>query len=136
MPTKFEVVATNCKLAQEILDAGIEAFVANFANTPDYEYICIEKMEPVFSAWQIFLAIYIVLLIPTFISWVVLHRKSAPADQFFILGTMSMILPVIAPIVVFINLNQNAQNAETVEVAMKARPWIQFARKHDADDQN
>ena len=133
MPTNFEVVATNCELAQEILDAGIEAYVANLANTPDYQYICIEKMEPAFSAWQIFLAIYMVLLIPTFISWVVLHRKGAPADQLLILGAMSMILPVIAPIVVLMNFGQNA---EAVEVAMEAGPGLLFARRHNADDQN
>lgn len=133
MPSNFDVVATNCELAQEILDAGIEAYVANLASAPDYQYNCIEKMEQALAAWQIFLAIYVVLLIPTFISWVVLHRKSAPANQLLFLGVMSLIFPFIAPIVVLMNFNQND---EAVEVAMKAGRGLLYARKHNADDRN
>lgn len=135
MPTNFEVVATNCELTQEILDAGIEVFAANLANEPEFVYTCIENIGPSLSAWQIFSAIYIVLLIPTFISWVVLHRKDAPADQLLILGAVSMIFPVIAPIVALMNFGKNVEAVEEA-VAMEAGPGLLFARRRNADDQN
>lgn len=135
MPTNIEVVATNCELAQEILDAGIEEFAANLANESEFAYTCIENIEPSLSAWQIFMAIYVMLLIPTFISWIVLRRKGAPADQLLILGAMSMIFPFIAPIVALMNFGQNAEAVE-VATAMEAGPGLLFARKRNADDQN
>ena len=135
MPTNFEVVATNCELAQEILDAGIEVFAANLADESDFVYSCIENAETSLTAWQIFLAIYTVLLIPAFISWVVLHRKGAAAEELLILGAMSMILPVIAPIVALMQIGQNPEAVE-VAVAMEAGPGRLLRRIRNADDQH
>jgi hypothetical protein len=139
VPTSFEVVATNCELAQQILDAGNEVFKANLANDSELVYTCIEKASRSLTAWQVFLAIYIVLLIPTFVGWVVLYRKGAPSDQLLALGVLSMLLPVFAPLVALMGFGNNVEAAEklaTAEVAMEAGPGLLFERKQNADDQN
>ena len=132
MPINFEVAATNCELAREILDAGIQDYVGNLANESEYLYTCIENIKPSLSAWQIFLAIYIALLIPAFICWVVLHRKGASADQLIILGVLSLLMPAIGPIIMLLSLDQKAV---ALGVAMEAGPGLLIERRRDADDQ-
>jgi len=133
MPADFEVVANDCKIASQVLDAGIASHLADRVIKPEFQYICSETVEPSLTAWQIFVALYIVVVIPTLIGWAILYRRRTPAENFFILGALSMVFPVIAPIIILLNVGQEA---EDVELAMQAGPGLLFERRRHADDQN
>lgn len=133
MPVEFEVVANNCELASQILDTGIASHLADHVSKPEFRYICSETVEPSLTAWQIFIALYLVVVIPTLIGWAVLYRRRAPAEKFINLGALSMIFPVIAPIIVLLSFGQQA---EDVEIAMQAGPGLLFERRRHADDQH
>ncbi len=83
MPTvDFEVVATDCQLAGEILDVGIEAYTAARDSATAYNYICVGNASLSPSPSQIFLSFYIVGLIPTLIGWAILYRQGRLLKSF------------------------------------------------------
>ncbi len=103
MPINFEVAATNCKLAREILDVGIEAYKSGRDPATAYSYTCVENVELTPSATQIFLTLYVLGLIPTLIGWAVLYRRRAPVDAFFKWGICCVVLPAFGPFVALLS---------------------------------
>ncbi|MDE2634793.1 MAG: hypothetical protein OXI30_00390 [Chloroflexota bacterium] len=99
MPYEFEVAATSCELAREILDVGIEAYKAVHNSATAYNYMCVENVSLAPPASQIFLTVYLVGLIPSIIGWSVLYRRGAPAGAFFKWGICCGVVPVFGPIV-------------------------------------
>ena len=128
MPTNFEVAATNCELAREILDVGIEAYKAVRDSATAYSYTCVENVEP--SASQILLTLYVLGLIPTLIGWTVLYCRRAPVDAFFKWGICCVVLPVFGPFVALLGF---VKLPEAIARYSVAGSW-QEAGNRNADD--
>ncbi len=99
MPYDFEVSATNCELAREILNVGMDAWTAARDWARSYSYDCVEYVIQTPSASQIFLTLYLAGLIPAIIGWAVLYRRGASPDELFKWGICCVLLPGIGPFV-------------------------------------
>lgn len=128
MPVEFEVIANNCELASQVLDAGIKSYAAMRDLEPSYSFTCAENARPTISAWQFFLSIYAVVLIPAVIGWAVLYRKGARTDKFFMWGIGSVLFPIIMPLVALMKFGEIfaipvAENAAGQPSAEKRRTY-------------
>ena len=108
MPVEFEVVTNNCEIVSQVLDAGITSHVADHVTKPDFQYTCIETMEPSLTAWQIFLAIYVVALIPAILGWAVLYLKGEQTDKFFKWGSLSFVVPLVGPLLALVPVDEHS----------------------------
>ena len=108
MPFEFEVAANNCEFAAQVLDAGIEAYVTARDLATEITYICVEN-GPAVSAWQVFLYIYLVVLIISLAGWVVYYRRGASSDKLLKWGIVSFALPPLAPIVAIFNFGDGQE---------------------------
>lgn len=106
MPVEFEVTANNCEIASQVLDAGIASYAAERAAQLDFQYSCLETMEPALTAWQIILAIYVVALIPAIIGWAVLYIRGEPTDKFFNWGALSFLMPIVGPLLALMPVDE------------------------------
>ena len=132
MPAEFEVVANNCELVKQILDAGIDAYAAARVGEPALQFTCMETSEPALGALQICLAIYFTLVIPTLIAWAILYRRGEPAESLCMLGGLSMIFPLVAPIIMLSNFGHSANAGGRVLLASHG---LIAKRRPNADDQ-
>lgn len=108
MPVEFQVVTNNCEIVSQVLDAGIPSYLADRAVKPEFQYSCIETMEPALTAWQIFLTIYVVALMPAIVGWAVLYFKGKQADKFFKWGALSFCMPLVGPFLALIPVDENS----------------------------
>lgn len=119
MPSEFEVVTNNCEIVSQVLDAGIASYVAERVAQLDFQYTCIEILDQSLTTWQIFLAIYVVALIPAIIGWAVLYIKGEPTDKLLKLGFLSFMMPLFGPLLALIPLDEHSGFISKLAVARK-----------------